>query len=86
MRINRTIILGGHETTAHSICWTLYELAKAPHVQHRMRVEIQEMQAKISARGDTEFTVTDFDNMPYTIAVMKVDGFNYRLRRSDTTF
>ena len=27
---------------------------------------------KIQARGETEFTTNDLDNMPYLVAVMKV--------------
>lgn len=37
-----------------------------------MRAEIREMQATIHARGEEDFTASDFDAMPYTIAVMKV--------------
>jgi cytochrome P450 len=50
----------------------LYELAKHPEVQARLREEIVETRKKIKARGETEFTTGDFDEMPYTIAVMKV--------------
>jgi len=54
------------------IAWGLYELAKHPEVQARLREEIIETRNKIKARGETEFTTNDFDAMPYTIAVMKV--------------
>jgi len=67
----RSILLAGHETTANSVTWTLYELARRPEVQNRMRAEILETQAQIHARGDIEFSITDLDGMAYTIAVMK---------------
>jgi len=50
----------------------LYELAKHPEVQARLREEILETRKKIKALGETEFATNDFDAMPYTIAVMKV--------------
>lgn len=81
-------MFAAHETTAitvrdtrlsilmHSgskqIAWGLYELAKHPEVQARLREEIMETRRKIKDRGETEFTTNDFDAMPYTIAVMKV--------------
>ena len=35
-----TILLAGHQTTAVSICWALYSLAKHPHVQDLLREEL----------------------------------------------
>jgi len=35
-------------------------------------VEINETLEKVKARGDTDFTAKDFDNMPYLVAVTKV--------------
>jgi len=64
-------MFAAHETTAITIAWGLYELAKHPEVQTRLREEIMETRKKIKARGETEFTTNDFDAMPYTIAVMK---------------
>jgi hypothetical protein len=43
-------------------------------MQSRLRVEIRETEAAIRARGDTQFTMADFDAMPYTTAVIKVRG------------
>ncbi|KAF8845919.1 cytochrome P450 [Paxillus ammoniavirescens] len=67
----RTILFAGHETLSHTLCWTLLELARHPKVQSRLRAEITETQTKIHARGGSEFTIADFDAMPYTTAVMK---------------
>ena len=70
--ITSTILLAGHETTSNSLSWTLLELARHPKMQSRLRAEIRETEAAIRARGDTQFTVADFDAMPYTTAVIKV--------------
>lgn len=64
-------MLAGHETTANTATWMLYELAKNPSIQGRMRSEIRVAKAKINARGDVDFVATDYDTMPYTTAVMK---------------
>ena len=49
-----------------------WELAKERHVQERLRAEIMGTLASIKARGESEFTVDDFDSMPYLHAVVKV--------------
>lgn len=36
-----TFILAGSETTNVALAWTLYELAKNPHIQEKLRTEIQ---------------------------------------------
>ncbi|KAJ6616300.1 cytochrome P450 [Mycena sp. CBHHK59/15] len=67
----QTIMQAGHETTANTMSWTLFELTQHPDVQIKLRAEIQETERAIHARGDTEFTAADFEAMPFTIAVMK---------------
>ncbi|KAJ8585426.1 cytochrome P450 [Rhizopogon salebrosus TDB-379] len=67
----RTILFAGHETTSNTITWALLELAKQPEIQSRLRAEIRKTEAAIHARGDADFTIADFDSMPYTTAVMK---------------
>ncbi|KAF9010659.1 cytochrome P450 [Cyathus striatus] len=67
----RTIMLAGHETTANSISWTLLELSRQPDIQKKLRAEINETLRAISARGNSEFTASDFDSMPYLNAVLK---------------
>ena len=49
-----------------------WELAKKPRVQEKLRAEIMETLEKIRARGDSDFSVNDFDSMPYLLAVGKV--------------
>ena len=67
-----TILLAGHETTSNSLSWTLMELARHPDMQSRLRAEIRRTEAAIQARGEAQFTLADFDEMPYTTAVIKV--------------
>ncbi|KAF8902467.1 cytochrome P450 [Mucidula mucida] len=60
-----TIILAGHETTANSLTFALFELYKQPEIQKRLRAEIRGM-------GKTsDYTASDFDNMLYLTAVVK---------------
>ncbi|KAF9450103.1 cytochrome P450 [Macrolepiota fuliginosa MF-IS2] len=67
----RTLLLAGHETTSNSLTWTLLELAKRPEMQIRLRHEIEAKKRDVHARGDVEFTTTDYDSMPYLNAILK---------------
>ncbi|EAU91561.1 hypothetical protein CC1G_02050 [Coprinopsis cinerea okayama7 len=67
----RTILLAGHETSATTLCWVLLELARHPEVQEKLRKEIRDTERAIRARGGSDFTATDLDNMTYLHAVIK---------------
>lgn len=67
----RTLLIGGHETTSHTIEWALLELARRPQMQSKVRAEIREREAVVRCRADATFTAADFDAMPYTVAVVK---------------
>ncbi|KAL4062012.1 cytochrome P450 [Scleroderma citrinum] len=67
----QTLLIGGHETTSHTVEWALLELARRPHMQSKVRAEIREREAAIRLRADSTFTVADFDAMPYTVAFLK---------------
>jgi len=54
------------------VTFGLWELAKKPRVQERLRAEIAGTLEKIRTRGDKDFSVNDFDSMPYLVAVGKV--------------
>lgn len=76
----RTILLAGHETSATSLCWVLLELAKNPDVQAKLRDEIRATEHAIAARGGSDFSATDMDNMSYLNAVIKVCHLTFRRR------
>lgn len=64
-------MLAGQETTSNTLSWAFLELAKQPHIQTRLREEIHAIERMIRERGDTDFTVADFEAMPYLQAVLK---------------
>ncbi|THU75634.1 cytochrome P450, partial [Dendrothele bispora CBS 962.96] len=67
-----TIILAGHETTASTMNWMLYELARHPEDQRRVREEIQDLRKrKREARQDEEFNSNDYDSMKFFNVVIK---------------
>ncbi|KAK0495222.1 cytochrome P450 [Armillaria luteobubalina] len=64
-----TLTLAGHETTASTLTWLLYELCNHPEQQNRIRQEIAEVRARVGAEG--ELCSTDYDSMPFMNAVIK---------------
>lgn len=54
-----TIFMAGHETTALTLTWALYLLAKHPEVQARASAEVRD------AIGDREPTLSDCSRMPF---------------------
>jgi cytochrome P450 len=64
-----TLLLAGHDTTAYSMSWFLWEIAKHPESQDRIRAEIADLRAR---RGGGQFTITDLDSMTYALAALKV--------------
>ncbi|KAJ3824937.1 cytochrome P450 [Lentinula raphanica] len=64
-----TIILAGHETTASTTSWILYELGRSLKDQSRIYEEIQELRNRIGADADP--TGNDYDSMPFFNAVIK---------------
>ncbi|KAJ3987543.1 cytochrome P450 [Lentinula detonsa] len=64
-----TIILAGHETTASTTTWILYELGKSLKDQSRVYEEIREMRDRIGVDGEP--TASDYDSMPFFNAVIK---------------
>ncbi|KAK0496199.1 cytochrome P450 [Armillaria luteobubalina] len=65
------IILAGHETTTNTLCFALIELCKRPELQERLRKEIRATERVIHDRGDTQFTPSDFESMPFLSAMIK---------------
>lgn len=67
----RILLIVGHESTSHTINWTLLELARNAEMQTRLRAEIRERESIIRSRGDSQFTVNDLESMPYLTAIIK---------------
>ncbi|EGO24688.1 hypothetical protein SERLADRAFT_356230 [Serpula lacrymans var. lacrymans S7.9] len=66
-----TFLLAGHDTTANTLTWTLYELSKRPEDQKKIRDEIVAARKEMEARGDEDFVPSDFDSMLFMNAVIK---------------
>ncbi|KAF5367579.1 hypothetical protein D9758_003717 [Tetrapyrgos nigripes] len=64
-----TIILAGHETTASTTTWLLYELARHPEYQQKIRGEIDEIRDR-KDEGE-ELNSNDYDSMVYFNAAIK---------------
>jgi len=64
---------GGHPIiVVLQLMYTLWELARRPEIQDRLRKEVTETYEAIKERGDEDFTSEDIDNMSFTNAVVKV--------------
>ena len=61
-----------HLNPSPQLAAALWELAKTRSVQEKLRAEVTETLGKIRTRGDSDFSVNDFDSMPYLIAFGKV--------------
>jgi hypothetical protein len=71
----------GHETTANTLSWALFELTRHPDIQDKLRAEIRE---KITEKGNNVFSERDFESMPYLTAVVKVSRALRALSASDS--
>ncbi len=60
-------IFGGHETTGHSLAWTLYAIARHPEVAARVVAEIDEFHA---AHNGESITISRYDERPIIFAVL----------------
>ena len=69
-----SLTLAGHETTASTLTFLMYELARNPDYQKRMREEIRLARSQIEARGDSDFTMDDLDGLTLTINAIKVNA------------
>ena len=63
------ILLAGHDTTASTLSWFLWEIAKHPESQERIRTEVAAFRKQ---KGEEPPTAADLDNMTYTQAALKV--------------
>ncbi|RPD64887.1 cytochrome P450 [Lentinus tigrinus ALCF2SS1-6] len=67
----QTLTFAGHETTASTLSWMLYELSKHPDYQARMRAEIKAARQAMHARGDGRFSIEDLDSMTTVMNAIK---------------
>merc|ERR1719240_2300460 len=47
------ILFAGHDTTAHTMTWLTYEMAKNPKYQRRLQAEVDAMFAELNGRDMT---------------------------------
>ncbi|KAM5543135.1 hypothetical protein V8D89_003009 [Ganoderma adspersum] len=66
-----TLTLAGHETTSASLSFLLYELARHPEYQERMRQEIRGVRARVIARGGNALTTEDLDSLTLSVNAIK---------------
>lgn len=59
-----TIFMAGHETTAQTLCWTLYHLALYPAIYERVRNESASLEGEIT-------TIDALQKLSYTKAVIE---------------
>ena len=64
-----SLLLAGHDTTANTLTWFLWEMAKHPESQERIRAEIADFRER---KGEVQPSVVDLDNLTYTQAALKV--------------
>ncbi|KAF8853365.1 putative cytochrome 52A4 [Acephala macrosclerotiorum] len=81
------ILLAGRDTTASTLSWTFYELARHPEVMRKLRAEIEE-----TVGWERAPTYEDLKSMKYlqnamneTLRLYPVVPFNVRLALKDTT-
>ena len=68
-------MLAGHETTASTMNWVLWELSKDAEYQKLCREEIVRFRLEVVGRGDHDFSIADLENMPHVVAVIKVSAW-----------
>ncbi|KZS96386.1 cytochrome P450 [Sistotremastrum niveocremeum HHB9708] len=65
------MMVAGNETTSTTLTWTLWELARHPEIQAKLRAEIVQFSREAQEKGLSEIPVEDYEKMVYTTAVMK---------------
>jgi cytochrome P450 len=68
-RVIRSLLLAGQETTASSLAWFFWEIARHPGSQERIREEIS---AAYQRANGAELSVADMESMTFTQAALKV--------------
>ncbi|KAI9452156.1 cytochrome P450 [Russula earlei] len=63
-----TLLLAGHDTSANSLTWFFWELAKHPEWAREIREEIADVRARVGAGN---FSITDLEGMSTMLAALK---------------
>ncbi|KAA1474639.1 cytochrome P450 [Dentipellis sp. KUC8613] len=66
-----TVLLAGHDTTAFTLTWFFWELAKNVSWQTKIREEIMAVRANVATHGDLDFSVSDLEGMTNLNAALK---------------
>ncbi|KAL0576901.1 hypothetical protein V5O48_005082 [Marasmius crinis-equi] len=66
---HRTIIFAGHETTASTMNWVLYELSRNPKTQEQLFREIKDLREQTG--NDGAFSAQELESLVYLNAVIK---------------
>ena len=64
--------MAGHDTSATTLTWFFWELAKHPESAQEIREEIAAVRARIGAR---DFSISDLEGMSTMLAALKVKTF-----------
>merc|ERR1719231_887284 len=62
-----SLIFAGHDTTANTLTWCCYELAKQPAIQDRLRADIDRV---IDVELQRPLTYDDLSTLPYLTRVL----------------
>ncbi|KAI0306241.1 cytochrome P450 [Multifurca ochricompacta] len=63
-----TLLLAGHDTSANSLTWFFWELAKHPESARAIHEEIAAVRARIGSR---DFSISDLEGMSTMVAALK---------------
>ncbi|KAL8661661.1 MAG: hypothetical protein Q9168_008363 [Polycauliona sp. 1 TL-2023] len=66
-----TFLAAGHETTASALTWAVYLLAKNPHIQNRLREEVQSHLPHPLDNSDAVVTSEEIEKMPYLNSICR---------------
>jgi cytochrome P450 family 6 len=76
-----TFLAAGHETSASTMSFALYELAFHPEIQHRLRAEVLQLRSK----HDGKLTYDGIQDMSYLDMVVSGKGISQVKQQFETT-
>ncbi|THH20553.1 hypothetical protein EW146_g851 [Bondarzewia mesenterica] len=66
-----TLMLAGHDSTATTLTWLLWELGKDTIYQDKIRDDIKAARSQATARGDEDLSMSDLEGMTHMQAAIK---------------